>query len=295
MSICLLINIITPQYRILLVNRVLMAVIGTWAISGFFAVAFQCDLPSPWQASDHACTSIRGIYIYNGVMNILTDLVICVLPVAMMWNVHTNTAKKVQVCALFGARILVPAVTIPALTTSNNYFSHIYTDPTWYGVVPAILAQISLNLSVLTACIPGLKSILDNLLSGTANARVRGSYNLTDSGDRKTRLNVTPWNASVGSKQSGSRLKPESKTNASNSGHRSLNDNSHHRFSISGGNPDAIMSGARHNGSTDTNESSRHLNDGFILRTDHYDVSSIKQISRSHTEEEHPISAGRIQ
>lgn len=270
-----------------------MAIIGIWTITGFFAMAFQCDLPSPWRVSDHGCASIRGIYLYNGLMNILTDLVICILPMAMMWNVQTNTAKKVQVCALFGARVLVPALTIPALSTSDDYFNNLDTDPTWYGVVPTILTQISLNLSVLTACIPGLKSVLDNLLSGTANARVRGSYNLTDSGDKRTRLTVTPWNASAGSRQSGSGLKPGSKTNASNSGHHSLNDGSHHRFSISGGRPDAIMSGARHNGSTDASESTRNLNDGVIFRTDDYDVSSIQQMSRSHTEEARPTSMGK--
>lgn len=294
LSICLLINAISPQYRLLLVNRTLMIVTGAWVVSGFFAMAFQCDLPNPWELSDHACVSIQGIYLYNGLMNILTDLAICVIPMAMMWNVQTNKTKKIAVCALFGARILVPAVTIPTLATTGDYFSHIYTDPTWYGVVPTILGQISLNLSVLTACIPGLKSILDNLLSGTANARVRGSYNLTDSGDKKTRLNVTPWNASAGSKQSGSGLKPGSKTNASNSGHRSLNENSSHRFSISGGQNDAAMSGARHNGSTETNESSRNLNDGVIFRTCDYDVSSIEQISRSQTEEMRSTSAGKI-
>lgn len=272
-----------------------MAAIGIWTISGFFAIAFQCDLPSPWRVSDHACASMRGIYLYNGVINIFTDLVICILPIAMMWNVQTNMTRKVQVCALFGARILVPALTIPALSTSENFFNNLYTDPTWYGVVPTILAQISLNLSVLTACIPGLKSILDNLLSGTANARVRGSYNLTDSGDKRTRLNVTPWNASAGSKQSSSGLKPGSKTNASNSGHRSLNDGSHHRYSISGGPPDAVMSGARHNRSMDTSDSTRNLNDGVIFRTDDYDVSSIEQMSRSHTEDTRPTSTGKIE
>lgn len=272
-----------------------MVIVGVWAVSGFFAVAFQCDLPGPWRMSDHACASVRGIYFYNGVMNILTDLIICILPIAMMWNVQTNMARKVQVCALFGTRILVPALTIPALAASNDYFDNLYTDPTWYVVVPTILAQISLNLSVLTACIPGLKSILDNLLSGTANARVRGSYNLTDSGDKTTRLSVTPWNVSTGSKQSGSGPKRGSKTNASNSGRRSLNDGSHHRCSISGGRPDATMSGARHNVSTGTSESASNFNDGVIFRTDDYDVSSIPQMSRSHTEEVRPTSIGKME
>lgn len=119
----------------------------------------------------------------------------------MMWNVHTTTIRKIQVCALFGSRIAVPAVTIPTLASSAIYFDHIYTDPTWHVVVTTILVQISVNMSVLTACIPGLKSVLDNLLSGTANARVRGAYNLTSSGDKNTRLEITPWTASNDSRK----------------------------------------------------------------------------------------------
>lgn len=184
-------------------------------------------------------------------MNILTDIFICLLPIAMMWNVQTTAGRKVQVCVLFGTRILVPATTIPTLATSRPYFSHIRTDSTWYAVLPTILAQISLNLSVLTACIPGLKSILDNLLSGTASARVRGAYSLTSSSDKRNRLTVAPWNAGTGSKPFRSGINMTSKDKPSNSGHKSLPHSSNHSFSVSRGATDAMMPGACHSGSVD--------------------------------------------
>lgn len=299
-SICLWISAITPQYRLNLMNRILMGVVGIWAISGIFATAFQCNLPAPWRtSSDTLCVSVQGIYIYNGTMNILTDLAICVLPIAMMWRVHTTTTRKIQVCALFGSRIAVPAVTIPTLAVSTTYFDHLHTDPTWYIVVPAILSQISVNMSVLTACIPGLKSILDNLLSGTANARVRGAYNLTQSVDKKNRLEVTPWDRSSASrKQSSPTPKPNSKTktNASNSRSHSLNNVSSYCFSISGGvnTATAAMSGTQQNGSADMSGSRRNLSDRVIYCTDDYEVSSIQQLSRSHTEDMHPDTIQKV-
>lgn len=272
-----------------------MALIGAWAISGIFATAFQCSLPSPWRITPtNSCISIRAISIYNDTLNILTDLVIYILPITMIWNVHTNTSRKLQVCALFGSRILVPAITIPALVTSTTHFTHLYTDPTWHIVLPTILTQISLNLSVLTACIPGLKSILDNLLSRTANARVRSAYNLTSSSDKKARLTVTPWNASAGSNSKHSadstnmKVTSKSRTNASNSasGSRSLHNKSgsNYTFLTSGGvglgDAAAVMSGARQNRSMDESESQKRLSEGVIYCTDGYEVSSIQNFSK---------------
>jgi hypothetical protein len=55
-------------------------------------------------------------------------------------------------------------------------------DPTWYDVLPTIYSQIMLNLSILTACLPSLKRIIDTLRSGTAAVTIDGPYELSISG-----------------------------------------------------------------------------------------------------------------
>lgn len=251
-----------------------MAIIVAWAVSGILAVAFACGLPDPWRTDDKGiCYSRKKINIYNGVMNILTDLAICVLPVAMMWNVQTSITRKAQVCALFGSRILVPVIIIPALATSGGYFDNLLTDPTWYAVVPTVFSQISLNLSVLTACIPGLKSVLDNLLSGTANARVDGPYNLTASGDKNTPLTATPTFASRSGSGSGTRTRGF----ASKVAQKFRPSDTQHTLSIRGGGNETEMTRQKSNSSPGRTESTRKLTDGFILRTDHYEVTSVQR------------------
>ena len=257
-----------------------MGVITAWAVSGLFAVAFACGLPDPWRTDNKGiCYSREKINIYNGIMNILTDIAICVLPVVMMWNVQTSFMRKCQVCALFGTRILVPALTIPALATGGKYFDNVLTDPTWYAVTPTVLAQISLNLSVLTACIPGLKSILDNLLSGTANARVDGGYNLTTSGDKKSPFIITP---TLGTNGSGTGSASRSKGLASRVAQRFRPDVTQGSILVSGGMKEHEMSRQKSNTSPGRSESTRNLTAGMIIRTDHYEVSSVQRNSVSH-------------
>lgn len=106
-SVCLLINQISNQGILHKANLVLGCVTICWVISGVFATMFQCPMPEPWLAiSSRQCPSLEPIYTYNGVMNILTDVVLCVLPVVMMWDVQTSARKKMIVTALFGSRVM---------------------------------------------------------------------------------------------------------------------------------------------------------------------------------------------
>lgn len=106
-SVCLLIQQINNQGLFSKVNIGLACIIVGWTISGVMATIFECPMPEPWLAtSPEQCPRIGKIYVYNGVMNILTDIALCVLPVFMMWDVQTTWERKTIVMALFGTRIV---------------------------------------------------------------------------------------------------------------------------------------------------------------------------------------------
>ncbi|EFX06279.1 integral membrane protein [Grosmannia clavigera kw1407] len=177
-SLCLLVRQINHTGLLKTANHILGAFIAVWAVSGSIATIFQCHLPRPWLAlSKEQCPSRGPIYMYNGIINILTDIALCILPIGMMWGVHTTPKRKIVVVALFGTRIIVPAVTIPSLSTAAYLYDN-YADSTWHIVPSLIWLQISLGLSILTACIPSLKGIADSLLGATAVSAVQAPYNL---------------------------------------------------------------------------------------------------------------------
>lgn len=106
-SLCLLIRQISNQGRLNTANMILGVVVIIWVVVGFFTIVFQCPLPSPWLASSmDECPNFGSIYVFNGVMDILTDAALCILPVAMMWHVQTTMRRKAIVMALFGTRIM---------------------------------------------------------------------------------------------------------------------------------------------------------------------------------------------
>ncbi|KAF4441127.1 hypothetical protein FACUT_2895 [Fusarium acutatum] len=182
-SLGLLIRQIDRQGGLNTANMILGGAVVMWAISGLFATAFQCPMPEPWLAENNVqCPNQGPIFLYNGIMIVLTDVALCILPVAMMWEVQTSRRRKIIVMALFGTRLIVPIITIPELVHVRYMFNN-SDDVTWQAVPMMIWGQIALGLSVITVCIPSLKGVIDSLLGSTAVAAINTPYELKDSGN----------------------------------------------------------------------------------------------------------------
>ncbi|OQV09638.1 hypothetical protein CLAIMM_13739 [Cladophialophora immunda] len=176
-SVLSFIMTIAPQMRIQRSSYALLAVIACWAISRVIAVAFRCQLPQPWLFEEQKCINQEALSLFVGVVNILTDLALIAIPSAMMWWVQTNTSKKWQVVALFASRIIVPIFIIFQLVEYRKFYQS--DDRSWRMVGPAIWSQLVMNFSILTACIPSLKTVLDMFKSGTSFFTVPAQYQST--------------------------------------------------------------------------------------------------------------------
>lgn len=88
-------------------TQVLIGVVTVTSGTGLLGTAFRCTLPTPWRAaSDRICPSAEALYLYNGIVNMATDLLLCMLAVAMVWDVKTDNKNKFTVVALFACRIV---------------------------------------------------------------------------------------------------------------------------------------------------------------------------------------------
>lgn len=92
--------------KVLLANRVLLVVIVLWMISGSLFAALRCPILVTRDSFDSTGCRSRGPILYNIIISIATDLALCSLPIALMWGVQTAYIQKVQIIALFGARIM---------------------------------------------------------------------------------------------------------------------------------------------------------------------------------------------
>lgn len=82
--------------------------VGATVIAWWFAIVavcvFQCDpiykAWMPW--ADGKCINLKGSFIGNAVPNILTDVVILIMPVKQVWHLHATMAQKVSLLCTFG-------------------------------------------------------------------------------------------------------------------------------------------------------------------------------------------------
>ncbi|KAL9037790.1 MAG: hypothetical protein Q9214_005546, partial [Letrouitia sp. 1 TL-2023] len=75
--------------------RCLMAFIGAWTTAAIFVVAFQCELPQPWKNStSQKCVNKLAFWTVNGVVDILTQLCVGLLPVYLLAGLQLRKPKK---------------------------------------------------------------------------------------------------------------------------------------------------------------------------------------------------------
>lgn len=75
----------------------------------------------------------------------------------------------------------MPFLVLPSITTAEGFMQD-HTDRTWKAVTPTIWLQISLNMSLFTACIPSLRGVIDSILVSTTAGAIQAPYRLTRTG-----------------------------------------------------------------------------------------------------------------
>ena len=83
-----------------------MGLIATWGVATVFAFAFQCSLPHPWNNTSGVCHNQHALYYASAAIDILTDVVLTVLPVVILWGVQIQRRKRIVVMMVFVARLL---------------------------------------------------------------------------------------------------------------------------------------------------------------------------------------------
>jgi len=161
-----------PQRKIVWLCRGIIAAISLWVITGIGAFAGQCHSPKPWLTAPGRCVNQRALQLYIGIMNIATDVALVVVPIYMV-SLLSNIAR-LPVIALFSIRIVVPVFSVLSLVWLPSPFST--SDLTWDIVTFTIWLQVVLNLSIITACIPSLRPLLNAFGSGATALGIAPIY-----------------------------------------------------------------------------------------------------------------------
>ncbi|KAL8655329.1 MAG: hypothetical protein Q9210_000960, partial [Variospora velana] len=88
-------------------SRVVLATIVIWAVAFFFALLFiyGTDFSAYWisiEVEKERCVDTNILHNAFAISDFLTDLVIILLPLPMIWRLHLTVRRKLGLCAVFG-------------------------------------------------------------------------------------------------------------------------------------------------------------------------------------------------
>ncbi|KAK6602664.1 hypothetical protein H4I95_06601 [Botrytis cinerea] len=162
LSIASFIDDLTPITRERQAARAIGLIILLWTISSIFSSAFQCSVSRPWDRINGSCINQKEFGNYYAAVNIITDFSLILMVVAIATHIQTSRLRRLAIMVIFGIRICVIAATGLQIYYLNKPSKDLAFDP-W---PEAIITQIVLCLSILTACLPYMKLFLNSLESG---------------------------------------------------------------------------------------------------------------------------------
>ena len=92
------------------------------------------------------------------------------LPIYLLHDLHIEHTKKISAMAAFSVRLM----TVPLVVLRLVFLSfQSPTDPTFSSANTVIVTSVHANVSIIAACIPFFKPVMDAMQSGVMNPDVR--------------------------------------------------------------------------------------------------------------------------
>ncbi|CAD6591805.1 MAG: hypothetical protein ASARMPREDX12_005417 [Alectoria sarmentosa] len=142
----------------------LAILIFVWALTSELVTTFSCKIPTPWDYTHGKCLDRYSWWSYFEITNIITDVALILLPLAIIWKIQTSWARKAGIFSFFALRTTVTIASMTKLVFLTR--TRDSQDPTIDSWPVTICTQTIECLSILSTCVLYLKPFLDSLESG---------------------------------------------------------------------------------------------------------------------------------
>ncbi|KAJ5514832.1 hypothetical protein N7463_004384 [Penicillium fimorum] len=161
---------LTPNKKIRRGCIVTAGVVVAWALFAVLSIAFQCKLPQLWLYSPERCVGEGVLFYPIGVINILTEIVIVVLPFIMMRHVQMAKDKRVKILCSFSLRLSIVGLGIAHIALLPSFVHS--TDVSWDITIWEMIGQAMMLTAIIVACVPTLYHIFAGLHSGLMTTQI---------------------------------------------------------------------------------------------------------------------------
>ncbi|KAF2450520.1 hypothetical protein P171DRAFT_516380 [Karstenula rhodostoma CBS 690.94] len=192
-------------------HKISVIILYTVSISWTFAfttgVLFQCELPRPWAVLNGKCIPMLPFWIAACLVDVLTDVGMIILPIRIVSSLQLPSRKKTAVISTFSLRTLLILLGITRVILLDRA---IHGDWSFDSIPYAITTQAYSTVSVIVACLPGLKPFIDSVRTGMLSASLARRERLRPH-NRPSVPTVCPAEASIFVFENQGRVKPRPK------------------------------------------------------------------------------------
>ncbi|KAF7506482.1 hypothetical protein GJ744_011732 [Endocarpon pusillum] len=155
-------------FRTVQAYRIALWIIGftlvAWCIIMNFVVLFGCKpIQKSWDPSIPGhCLDGQKDFIGAAIPNVLTDLILLILPIPILWHLKLSVYRKIGLIGIFAAGYLVLILSIVRFVFIFQAGNFLAEDLTWNVVTYEILLVCEVSVALISSCIPSLFNLAKN-------------------------------------------------------------------------------------------------------------------------------------
>ncbi|RPA95801.1 hypothetical protein L873DRAFT_1837050 [Choiromyces venosus 120613-1] len=183
---------LSPRRTYRSLSYILLVLVVGHIISSLTVIIFQCTpVPYLWDKTMKGrCIQTKIFYFANAGLNILTDVLIYLLPMPILWGIQLPKRQKVGLCAIFSLGALACAASIVHLLYLPELLDS--QDPTWTIVDSFNWSIIELHAAIFAACISSLKILIKRHFPNLLGTSYHYSHSAPSGVRMKTKLGRHP-------------------------------------------------------------------------------------------------------
>jgi len=161
-------------YRRIFINEgmrkatlIVMGVVVAWWVANNLQIFLICTpFNSNWDVTVKShCGNRPAAFTTIGAINMVTDVIIMLLPIHFVRKLQMPSSSKIGVCVIFGLGLLICAVSIVRM----RVLSQLNFDDISYNMLDSVFWTVTEpSLVIINACIPTMRHLVKSLLPGTA-------------------------------------------------------------------------------------------------------------------------------
>lgn len=102
------------------------AFIILWLLAMVFGTTFQCTpIDFAWNKSQPGhCLNVATLFVTLGIINAVTDIIIVVMPLPLIWKLRLPKGRRIGVCGIFALSsiVIVASIVRPVYLANLNTY-----------------------------------------------------------------------------------------------------------------------------------------------------------------------------